>query len=154
MKYPALLALLFLLRTINSLPTSSEDTIAVSFYTSTSCSTGFIETRTVAAQQCFQLSNNIHFGSYIVTSTIPGSLLTQGLLLEAGDTYPVDCSAGHCVLLRDGLDCQPALEGGGTAGWFGMFWGGGRGNGKVGWLIKVDVVRESLSLLLILTEIK
>lgn len=42
-------------------------------------------------------------------------------LLEAGDTNPIDCDAGRCVLLSEDLGCQPALSDGERAWWFGMF---------------------------------
>lgn len=98
------------------------DTISVSFYTEPDCNLGYIETRTVAVNECFALTDDTWFGSYLVPSSIPDSLLNQALQLEAGDTNPVDCSVGRCVELSTTLGCQPALDDGEMAWWFGMFW--------------------------------
>jgi hypothetical protein len=101
---------------------AQSDTIDIAFYSKAGCDSGYIETRTVAVAECFALANNSWFGSYLVPSTIPDSLLGQGLQLEAGDTNPVDCDVGRYVLLSESLGCQPALSEGESAWWFGMLW--------------------------------
>lgn len=102
--------------------TVSSNTIDVAFYTSNDCGSGYIETGSVAVGHCFALTDDTWFGSYLVPSYIPESLLSQGLQLEAGDTNPVHCSVGRCVVLSESLGCQPALANGETAWWFGMIW--------------------------------
>jgi hypothetical protein len=122
MKFTGAAALFFHLASI--LPTTTADssnTIKVSFYTEAGCDSGFIETRTVIVDECFALTNDTWFGSYLVPSSIPDSILNQGLQLEAGDTNPVDCDVGRCVELSETLGCQPALNDGETAWWFGMY---------------------------------
>ncbi|KAH8807688.1 hypothetical protein F5884DRAFT_345345 [Xylogone sp. PMI_703] len=105
---------------VQAVAVASSDTVDVAFYTSNNCDLGYIETKSVAINQCFALTDDIWFGSYLVPPSIPKSILDQNLLLEAGDTNPVDCSIGRCVELSESLGCQPALNNGEAAWWFGM----------------------------------
>lgn len=98
----------------------STDSISISFCTGCSCEEVYILTRTVAVNECFALADKQHLVRLLSgTSLIPESPRQE--LLEAGDTNPIDCDAGRCVLLSEDLGCQPALSDGETAWWFGMF---------------------------------